>query len=180
MKITFVGRHMSVPEDMKTLLDKKLAKFDRYFRDEADATVTFSRKRNRENIEITISAGGTLFRCETDDETFRNAIDRAADTIDRQIRRNKTRLAKRLRPDAFAMNADAVAAGDMSVEEPEATEFVIRRKSFRLKPMSVEEAILQMNLLGHEFFVFTDAETEDTCVVYTRRDGDYGVIVPEK
>lgn len=179
MKITFVGRHMSVPEDMKVLLDKKLAKFDRYFADEPDATVTFSRKRNRENIEITISAGGTLFRCETDDETFRNAIDRAVETIDRQIRRNKTRLAKRLRPDAFSMPADAIPA-DEHFDDQEATEFVIRRKSFRLKPMSVEEAILQMNLLGHEFFMFSDADTGDTCVVYTRRDGDYGLITPQK
>ena len=126
MKITFVGRHMSVPEDMKVLLEKKLAKFDRYFSDEPDATVTFSRKRNRENIEVTISAGGTLFRCETDDETFRNAIDHAVDTIDRQIRRNKTRLAKRLRPDAFAASAGALQAED-TFDEPEATEFVIRR-----------------------------------------------------
>ena len=169
---------MNVPEDMKTLLDKKLAKFDRYFTDEPDATVTFSRKRNRENIEITISAGGTLFRCETDDETFHNAIDRATDTIDRQIRRNKTRLSKRLRPDAFAMSA--AIPDSAPADEPEATEFVIRRKSFQLKPMSVEEAILQMNRLGHEFFVFNDSETGDTCVVYKRRDGDYGLITPQK
>ncbi len=179
MKITFVGRHMSVPEDLKALLDKKLSKFDRYFNDEADATVTFSRKRNRENIEITISAGGTLFRCETDDETFRNAIDHAIDTIDRQIRKNKTRLAKRLRPDAFASAVDALPV-DMAEEEPEDAEFVIRRKSFQLKPMSVEEAILQMNLLGHEFFVFSDADTDEVCVVYARRDGDYGLITPHK
>lgn len=178
MKITFVGRHMSVPEDMKLLLEKKLAKFDRYFADEADATVTFSRKRNRENIEVTISAGGTLFRCETDDETFRNAIDHAVDTIDRQIRRNKTRLAKRLRPDAFVPAAPAESLVEEAEEEDD--ELVIRRKSFNIKPMSVEEAILQMNLLGHEFFMFCDAETGDTCLVYTRRDGDYGLITPQK
>lgn len=176
MKITFVGRHMSVPEDMKLLLEKKLSKFDRYFADEADATVTFSRKRNRENIEVTISAGGTLFRCETDDETFRNAIDHAVETIDRQIRRNKTRLAKRLRPDAFVPPAPIEAPA----EEEEDDEIVIRRKSFDIKPMSVEEAILQMNLLGHEFFMFCDADSGDTCLVYTRRDGDYGLITPQK
>lgn len=176
MKITFVGRHMSVPEDMKLLLEKKLSKFDRYFADEADATVTFSRKRNRENIEVTISAGGTLFRCETDDETFRNAIDHAVETIDRQIRRNKTRLAKRLRPDAFVPQAPIEAPA----EEEEDDEIVIRRKSFDIKPMSVEEAILQMNLLGHEFFMFCDADSGDTCLVYTRRDGDYGLITPQK
>ena len=171
MKITFVGRHMSVPEDMKLLTEKKLSKFDRYFAAEPDATVTFSRKRNRENIEVTISAGGTLFRCETDAETFRTALDHSVDTIDRQIRRNKTRL----RPDAFDDQVNASVP-----DEDEATELVIRRKAFPLKPMSVEEAILQMNLLGHEFFMFSDSETGDTCVVYTRRDGDYGLLMPQK
>ena len=175
MKITFVGRHMSVPEDMKLLTEKKLSKFDRYFAAEPDATVTFSRKRNRENIEVTISAGGTLFRCETDAETFRTALDHSVDTIDRQIRRNKTRLAKRLRPDAFDDQVNASVP-----DEDEATELVIRRKAFPLKPMSVEEAILQMNLLGHEFFMFSDSETGDTCVIYTRRDGDYGLLMPQK
>ena len=97
MKITVVGRHMSVPADLQELAEKKLAKLDKYFATEEKATVTFSRKRNRENIEITIAAANTLFRCETDDETFRNAIDRAVDTIDRQIRKNKTKLEKRLR-----------------------------------------------------------------------------------
>ena len=85
MKITVVGRHMSVPADLQELAEKKLAKLDKYFATEEKATVTFSRKRNRENIEITIAAANTLFRCETDDATFRNAIDRAVDTIDRQI-----------------------------------------------------------------------------------------------
>ena len=152
MKITFVGRHMSVPEDMKLLTEKKLSKFDGYFAAEPDATVTFSRKRNRENIEVTISAGGTLFRCETDAETFRTALDHSVDTIDRQIRRNKTRLAKRLRPDAFDDQVNSSVP-----DEDEATELVIRRKAFPLKPMSVEEAILQMNLLGHEFLMFSDS-----------------------
>ena len=132
MKITFVGRHMSVPEDMKLLTEKKLSKFDRYFAAEPDATVTFSRKRNRENIEVTISAGGTLFRCETDAETFRTALDHSVDTIDRQIRRNKTRLAKRLRPDAFDDQVNASVP-----DEDEATELVIRRKAFPLDRKSV-------------------------------------------
>ena len=177
MKITVVGRHMSVPNDLQVLAEKKLAKLDKYFATEEKATVTFSRKRNRENIEITIAAANTLFRCETDDATFRNAIDRAVDTIDRQIRKNKTKLEKRLRAQGAA-----VAAGitEMADELSEATDFVVRRKEFDLKPMSVEEAILQMNLIGHEFFVFQDDKSGETCVVYARRDGDYGLIVPGK
>ena len=177
MKITVVGRHMSVPADLQELAEKKLSKLDKYFATEEKATVTFSRKRNRENIEITIAAANTLFRCETDDETFRNAIDRAVDTIDRQIRKNKTKLEKRLRAQGAA-----IAAGitDMADELSEATDFVVRRKEFTLKPMSVEEAILQMNLLGHSFFAFTDAVTQDVCVVYKRKEGNYGLIIPEK
>ncbi len=177
MKITVVGRHMSVPADLQELAEKKLAKLDKYFATEEKATVTFSRKRNRENIEITIAAANTLFRCETDDETFRNAIDRAVDTIDRQIRKNKTKLEKRMRAQGAAV---AKGITEMADELSEATDFVVRRKEFTLKPMSVEEAILQMNLLGHEFFVFKDDQSGDTCVVYARRDGDYGLIVPDK
>ncbi len=175
MKITVVGRHMTAPEDMKELVAKKLSKFDRYFEREGEATVTFSTKRNRENIEITINAAGTLFRCETDDETFRNAIDRAVDTIERQIRKNKTRLEKRFRKNAFVEEGYAP-----QYEEPEDEEKVIRKKTFVFKPMTPDEAILQMNLLGHTFFVFNDADTGDTCVVYKRHDGDYGLITPEK
>lgn len=176
MKITVVGRQMSIRDDLRELAEKKLSKLDRYFDGEGKATVTFSRKRNRENIEITISAANTLFRCETDDETFRNAIDRAVDTIDRQIRKNKTRLEKRLKRSAFE-DIGALPAEQVEVDDGD---FEIRRKSFPFKPMSPEEAILQMNLLGHSFFVFIDDVTEDTCVVYSRKDGNYGLIVPEK
>ncbi|MCQ2354987.1 MAG: ribosome-associated translation inhibitor RaiA [Clostridia bacterium] len=174
MKITVVGRQMSVTEDLRTLAEKKLAKLDKYFESEEKATVTFSRKRNRENIEITIAAANTLFRCETDDETFRNAIDRAVDTIDRQIRKNKTKLEKRLRKNAFAPTEIPVEQG------AEDDENVVRYKTYSVRPMSVEDAILQLSLLGHEFFVFVDADTMKTCVVYARRDGGYGLLTPEK
>ena len=173
MKITVVGRQMSVPDDIRALAEKKLAKLDKYFSNEGSATVTFSRKRNNENIEITISAANTLFRSETSDETFRNALDKAVDNIDRQIRKNKTRLEKRLRKNAFIE-----VAPEEELSEPSAR--VVRTKSFRIKPMTVDEAIMQMNLLGHQFFVFADESTGDTCVVYCRRDGDYGLKVPEK
>ena len=175
MKVTINARQMTVRENLKELVYKKLEKLDKYFQNEGDATVTFSRKRNKENLEVTISAAGTLFRCEVEDETFQNALDRSIDMIERQIRKNKTRLEKRLREEAFQTPYDL---GDDIEEEP--AEFRIRRKAFQYKPMSVDEAILQMNLLGHEFFVFEDAESEDVCVVYKRKDGDYGLITPDK
>lgn len=173
MKVTINARQMTVRESLKELVFEKLDKLDKYFQREGEATVTFSRKRNKENLEITISAANTLFRCEVEDETFQNALDRSIDMIERQIRKNKTRLEKRLREDAFAVPYEAMEELE---EEPE---FKIRHKSFTYKPMSVDEAILQMNLLDHTFFVFKDAQTEDVCVVYKRKDGDYGLISPE-
>ena len=171
MKITIVGRQMNVWDEMKLLIESKLAKLDKYFGDECSATATLSSKHNKKCLEITIVSSGTIFRSEVQDETFRNALDRALYSIERQIRKNKTRLAKRLREDAF--DYGIIDTGEDFEEE---AEFNIRRKSFAIKPMSVEEAIMQMNLLDHEFFVYKDDSTDEVCVVYKRKDGDYGLI----
>ncbi len=172
MKITIVGRQLTVREDQRAMVERKLAKFEKFFGDEAVAQVTFSRKRNNKTLEVTISEGTMLCRAEAEEETFQIALDRTMEAIERQLRKNKTRLEKRLRSGAFA--------SDYPEEEvDEEPEFRIRTKTFPFKPMSVEEAILQMNLLGHQFFVFIDEETEKTCVVYCRKDGDYGLIEPE-
>ena len=174
MKINVVGRQMNVYEDMKLLINKKISKLDKFFSGEGDATVTLSCKHNEKTIEVTISAAGTLFRSEVGAESFRDALDAAINNIERQIRKNKTRLARRLREGAF-IPPDAEDFDDIAADE----ETIIRTKTFSTKPMSPEEAILQMNLLGHQFFVFNDDQTGSTCVVYTRRDGAYGLIVPE-
>ena len=163
---------MTVSDSLKELVNKKLRKFDKFFDDTADATVTFSKKRSMEIIEITIIFRGILYRAEEEDTTFNNALDAALDSLERQIRKNKTRLEKRLRAGAFVRSAN-----DIEVEEE--GEFRIRTKTFSFKPMNAEEAILQMNLLGHQFFVYRDADTLDTCVVYKRKDGAYGLIMPE-
>lgn len=173
MKITVVGRQMSVYDEMKDLIGKKLAKFDKYFSGEGDATVTLCCKHNEKNLEITISAANTLFRSEVGAETFRDALDQAIDALERQIRKNKTRLAKRLRSGGLDFPLEEIDTAD-------APEDIIRVKTFPQKPMSPDEAILQMNLLGHQFFVFNDDQSARTCVVYARRDGGYGLIVPEK
>lgn len=172
MKITIIGRQINVADDLKALVDKKLSKFDKFFTDEAEAYVTFSKKRNKENLEVTISYSGTLFRSETEDDTFNNALDRCMENIERQIRKNKTRLERRFRQGTFSVDV----SDELPIEEE--TEFNIRVKTFSFKPMSPEEAILQMNLLGHKFFVFVDSDSNDTCVVYKRDDGAYGLIVP--
>ena len=174
MKITVVGRQMNVYEEMKLLIEKKLQKLDKFFSGEGDATVTLSCKHNQKYIELTISAAGALFRSEVGAESFRDALDAAVSNIERQIRKNKTRLARRLREGVFIPPAPD-EFDDIAADEEE----IIRTKTYSTKPMSPEEAILQMNLLGHQFFVFTDDQSGAVCVVYTRRDGAYGLIVPE-
>ena len=171
MKVTIVGRQMNVWDEMKATIEAKLEKLDKYFNDECSATVTLSSRKNGKCLEITIVSAGTIFRSEVQDETFRNALDRAVYMIERQIRKNKTRLAKRLRSGAF--DHGIIETGEDYEEEKE---FNIRRKSFTIKPMSVEEAIMQMNLLGHEFFVFKEDVTDKVCVVYKRHDETYGLI----
>ncbi len=171
MKLTIIGRQMTVGEDQKALAAKKLAKLDKFFGPDGEATVTFRYKKDKEIIEITIPYGGVLFRSEEEDATFQNALDTALDTLVRQIRKNKTRLEKRLHAGAFP-------EGEQPEEEE--TFFDIRTKTFPAKPMSVDEAILQMNLLEHQFFAFTNAEDDNrTCVVYRRKDGAYGLLIPE-
>ena len=168
MKINIVGRQMNVWNEMKETIETKLQKLDKYFNDECTATVTLSSRKNTKCLEITILYSGTIFRSEVQDETFRNALDHA---VERQIRKNKTRLAKKLRSGAF--DQGIMDTGEDFEEE---AEFTVRKKNFRLKPMSMEEAIMQMNLLGHEFFVYKDASGDKVCVVYKRHDNTYGLI----
>lgn len=176
MNITYIGRQVNITDDMKQLVEKKLAKFDRYFPENADATVTFRKIRNDECMEITISVGGTLFRAEVQADMYSTALVRCVDTIEGQIRKNKTRLEKRMR--SSFRSPEPVPGDNVVIQEEEA--FRIRTKRFCLKPMTAEEAILQMNLLGHNFFIYTDADTSEICVVYKRTDDSYGVIIPEK
>ena len=178
MNISIIARHVTVHDDLKALVEKKLAKFDRYFPKGADATVTFRRVRDNECMEITISVGGTLFRAEESSPDFRTSLTRCINVIEGQIRKNKTRLEKRMKS-SFAA-AEAAAADDRGVLMEEEGEFDIRTKTFPLKPMTPEEAILQMNLIGHSFYAFEDADSGETCVVYKRAAGSYGLIVPEK
>lgn len=175
MKINIIGRQINVYEDTKDMINERLSKLNKYFSDEGVATVTLSHKHGTATMEVTIKASGTLFRSEVDGDSFRTALDKSIDNIERQIRKNKTRLQKRLREGAFIPEESAAYA---PAEENDG-EFIIRTKRFEFTPMSVEEAIMQMNLLGHEFFVFNDADTEETCVVYKRKDGNYGLIAPE-
>lgn len=172
MILTVYGKQMTVRDSLREAIERKLEKFDKFFGTDADAYVTCRVRKGVKIIEITITYAGTMFRSEEESDTFLTALDRACEGLERQIRKNKTRLEKRVKQGAFVMTSE----DDDEFEEEK--EFHVRTKSFSIKPMSVEEAILQMNLLKHDFYVFYHDETDKTCVVYRRRDGDYGLIVP--
>ena len=165
---------MTVRDSLRAAVEKKLLKFDKFFGEETEAFVTCKVRKGVKIIEITVNYGGTTFRSEEESDTFITALDRAVESLDRQIRKNKTRLEKKVKTNAFVITEED---DDEYVEEED---FNIRVKTFPFKPMTPEEAILQMNLIGHAFFAFTDSETGDVCVVYKRKAGSYGLIVPER
>lgn len=174
MKITIYGKQMTVRDSLKEAVEKKLSKFDRFFGEDTEAFVTCKVRKGVKIIEITVNYGGTTFRCEEENETFITALDRAVEGLERQIRKNKTRVEKMVKK-------GTIEIGDYYDDEyVEEDEFEIRVKTFPFKPMTPEEAILQMNLIGHSFYAFTDSESGETCVVYKRKAGSYGLIVPEK
>ncbi len=171
MRINIYGKQMTVRESLRTAVERKLTKFDKFFGESTDAFVTCKVRKGVKIIEITVNYGGATFRSEEESDTFITALDRAIEGLERQIRKNKTRLEKTVKKGAFVITEDD---DDEYVEE---TEFEIRVKSFPFKPMSREEAILQMNLLGHSFYAFTDADSGEVAVVYKRKEGNYGLIV---
>ena len=175
MKTTILLRHVAIDDKTRMIIEKKITKLDKFFDSDQEALVTLRKAGETEILELTIHAVGMIFRSEVKSETYLHAIDIAVDVIERQIRRNKTKLAKKLRTTAFDKTA---TPPEEPVEEDEHGD--IRVKEFALKPMTVEEAILQMNLLNHTFFVFEDQVTSKICVTYKRSDGEYGLIVTNK
>ena len=179
MKFTFTCKKIALNDSIKEYAEKKISKLDRYFPEEADAFVTFAvEKKNRCVVELTIrTANGTLFRAQEEDPDgdMRGAINEAVAFIERRIRKNKTRLAKNLRADALVSSVPA----EFDVVEDNDFD-VIRTKRFAVKPMTTDEAVLQMNLLGHSFYVFRTIDNNTVCVVYHRNNGGYGLIETEE
>jgi len=175
MKIQFSEKKISLPQNVLAYAEKKVKKLERYFRDDAEALVAFSVERNSNIVELTVHAANTYFRAHESTSDMFASVDAAVGTIEGQIRKNKTRLARRLRQDAFVRAPETVSS---FAPEPEEGEFqIIRTKTFPMKPMTREEAILQMNLLEHTFFAFRDEEKNGAfAVVYKRNSGGYGII----
>ena len=176
MKFTFTEKKMGSSEDLRAYAEKKIGKLDRFFKNEADAYVTFSIERGRFLAEITIHANGMYYRASEITNDMYASVDSGVAAIERQIRRNKTRLEKKLKEGSLDFSAAPVAIPDEPAEEFN----IVRSKRFSIKPMSKEEAILQMNLLNHEWFVFKDTDAgEAMSVVYVRKNGGYGYIVDD-
>lgn len=174
MKITVVGKKVNLRNNFKELCERKLSRFDRIFDDDAEATVIARVDHDRQTVEITVRQRGMIYRAEDTEREMNAALDNAISALGRQIRKNKTRLerARKVRPNA--------EIADDYFEEPDEALEVVREKTFLVKTMNVEEAILQMNLLDHEFFLFRDDPSGEIQVVYRRKDGGYGLLIPER
>ena len=176
MKFTFTEKKVKISDDLRDYTEKKIGKLDRFFKSESEAFVTFTTERGRYIAEVTIKNNGMFHRVtETTSDMFAS-IDSAVAAIERQIRKHKTRLEKRLRDGA--LDRDYTPAVKLEAPEEDEQEFrIVRSKKFPVKPMTPEEAVLQMNLLEHEFFVFKNQNNDDAfSIVYKRKQGDYGII----
>ena len=174
MKFQFREKKVRLPGNVHAYAEKKVMKLARYFEEDAEAVIVFSVEKNRNKAELTVHGAGTWFRATESTSDMFASIDAAVSTIEGQIRKNKTRLARRLRQDAFVRSAEETSFVE---EEPEEKLEIVRVKSFRFAPMTREEAVLQMNLLEHNFFAFRDEDNGGSfAVVYRRNDGGYGII----
>lgn len=183
MKFVLTDKKVDLPDSIHAYAEKKVGKLDRFFKEDATAAITFSVEKERLNkVEVTIRSSGTIFRVSESTSDMHASIDAAVATLERQVRKNKTRLEKRLRQGAFERVLDVTEFSAAVADEPEEGEYrIVRSKTFPIKPMTRDEAILQMNLLGHSFFAFKDEEADGVfAVVYRRYDGDYGLIEDEQ
>ncbi len=174
MKTTITAKKMQIPQNFPEYAESKInTKLSKFFGDEADAKIVISEIRNQIVLELTVRYNSIIFRAERTAEDKFVALDDAIDKIIRQIRRNKTKIEKRLKDNAFK---------EAFIETvPETADYeVIKRKKFKMRPMDTDEAILQMNMLGHNFFMFMNGNTGEINVVYKRSEGNYAVLEPDK
>lgn len=174
MRITITGRNIDITPSLREAVEKKLSKLEKYFMPETDVLVTLSVEKERQKIEVTIPVKGNIIRSEQVSNDMYVSIDLVEEVIERQLKKYKTKIAD-------AKQGSATFKQDfIEKEAPEEEEIkIIRTKRFGMKPMYPEDACVQMELLGHNFFVFQNAETEEVNVVYKRKGNTYGLIEPE-
>lgn len=174
MKVTVIGKNIELTQALKEIVQKKISKLEKYFDVEVEAKATLSVQRNRQIIEVTIPFNGAILRGEESTENMYKSIDLVEDKLERQIIKQKTRLSRK--------NNTSLKFASINNDKLESIEdegSLVKVKKFAVKPMDSEEAILQMDLLGHSFFVYQDSESSKVNVVYKRKDGNYGLLEPE-
>ena len=174
MKIRIIEKKYKATEKMKEKMEKKLSKFNNFFDDSAEAQVVLIKEKEREIVEITIYLKDTIFRVEQTTRDMYESFDECIENLKKQIRKYKTKLEKRFK--GKRIEEIDWEPYDFQDEYSEEDFNIIKTKTISVKPMFVEEAILQMNLLNHQFYVFKNAESGLTDIVYKRKDGDYGLI----
>lgn len=177
MKVNILGKNIEVTEGLRNAVEKKLSRLDKFFEDEQEAFVTLSVQKARQIIEVTIRFNGVLLRSEEANSDMYAAIDIVSDKLERQMVKHKSRLERKYHINVPLKYKD-IPANETSADE-DGEPKIVKTKRFAIKPMSAEEAVLQMDLLGHDFFVYSNADTGDVNVVYKRKDGNYGLIEPE-
>ena len=176
MRITITGRNIELTPGIKEAVEDKLSKLEKYFKPDTDVNVTLSVEKERQKIEVTIPTKGHTIRAEEVSNDMYVSIDLVEETIERQLIKYRTKIvSKKLNA---AANFKAEYLEDQYDEEEEEVK-IVRSKRYDLKPMYPEDACIQMELLGHDFFVFVNAENDETCVVYKRKGNTYGIIEPE-
>ncbi|MDR0268701.1 ribosome hibernation-promoting factor, HPF/YfiA family [Paenibacillus sp.] len=181
MNLTIRGQHIEVTEALKDYVDKKLCRLDKYFDAPlaSEGYVTLNVVRGLHTVEVTIPLPGVMLRAEDRSDDMYASIDAVVDKLERQVRKHKTKLNRKFRQEGSlkTLAVETASTGAAPSEQQVEEEFeVVRTKRFTLKPMDVEEAILQMNMVGHNFFVFSNIDTQEVSVVYKRNDGKYGLI----
>ncbi len=175
MRVNISGKNMEVTNALRNTTEKKLIKLEKYFQKDVDVNATLSVEKNRQIIEVTIPIAGAILRAEEWTNDMYTSIDKAVDALERQIRKHKTKLQKRNHNGKTIRFENVPMFEEKDNHEPK----IVKTKKFAMKPMDEEEAVLQMELLGHSFFVFTNGKTDEINVVYKRKDGNYGLIEPE-
>lgn len=178
MKTSMTAKGMTITPAIENRILKKTQTMGKYLRQDTEMFVRMRREKSQRIVEITVPINGVLLRAESSSEdNLFMSIDRALAKLERQILRHRTRLDKRLR-DELPVDAQPEFIEDLSDQEQEARE-VVRSKTYTVRPMSQEDAIMQMELLGHNFFVYIDVDTSQTHVLYLRKDGNLGLLIPE-
>jgi len=178
MNIIFKGKHIEVTEALRNYAEKKLSKIERHFDHILEVIVTLSVEKNRQIVEVTLQTNRALIRAEEETNDMYTSIDKVADKLERQIQKYKEKYFQKSYPNT---NDIELANEEISFEESKSSKVpkIVKTKRFAIKPMSIEEAAMQMDLLGHNFFVFANDNTNKVNVLYKRKDGSFGLIEPE-